>query len=775
VSREFEQAQQEVHDLRQSTFGLDSYVEEVETFIASAGSDLLPKYLGVWGMGGAGKSVLLKTLYARAKVNNHFQGVQFIWRTVGKSPDITSIYRFFSQELGLKPELDLNVLDYKRRLEEVFKQGRVFLVLDDVWEKQTFESLDLAKGDGSVTLLSTRDEGLLQIASPKISKVPIHRLSEDDSWSLFCVHAFRPPSNVPDELKELSQSMARECAGLPLALKVIGGGMFEEVPKQWELQLKKLSESRMHEGPGKELYELLSTGYDLLSDRLKQCFHYFAAFPENSDVVFEEILFHWSGEGLVPVHDGDDARAEAFSLLKQLRQRSFIESNGAFDSDQPYLLDFKLHDVMRDLAFYLLEKDWGTIHAQKRYLYRAGQNLGKIPQELKRLSETPESKCMTISEALRLSLDTNNFKTLPEFYAPKLVLLLLGRNPIVSLPADFSSYFPNLSVLNLRNGQFHSLPDQLGDLKNLVCLDLSNCHELKTLPDTVRKFHKLKFLILDDCWGLKYLPSGVVDLISLQVLHTAHCGRLTWADTARAQFDHLYSTVGASLEDICRLPHLTELTIFADVTGAVMSKALKLPQNELPFNISSLTKLRLLQVCLEFRTFPGDISYRCIQLQELELCSSTLKFLPRSFTARGAFPALTNLNLSCPNLVEFPKVDEGAFPKLQTLDVSSCQSLKSLPLTSLKLLSSLRSFIVENCEWYISEMSSTWEKRDISKSSSPMPWVEGWTNTKRYTFSSYHYSETLLYLQWEEAQRSTDVKLQDLKEWVRKYGNINFD
>ncbi|CAK9867980.1 unnamed protein product [Sphagnum jensenii] len=185
VSREFEQAQQDVHELRQSTFGLDKYVEEIETLVTSAGSDVTPKYLGVWGMGGVGKSVLLKTLYARAQVNNHFQGVKFIWRTVGKSPDITSIYRFLSQQLGLEPELDLNALDYK--------------------------------------------------------------------------------DSVPDELKKDAQSMAQQCAGLPLGLKVIGAGMRgEKRPKQWELQLKKLTESRMHDGPGEELRRMANdadTGY----------------------------------------------------------------------------------------------------------------------------------------------------------------------------------------------------------------------------------------------------------------------------------------------------------------------------------------------------------------------------------------------------------------------------------------------------------------------------------------------------------------------------------
>ncbi|KAH8936848.1 hypothetical protein BDL97_17G106500 [Sphagnum fallax] len=747
MARECDQPLQEVHDLPVSTFGLESYVERVETLVTSEGSDAAPRYVGVWGMGGVGKTLLLQRLHGSPKVHGHFQGAKFIWRTVGQTPDIMALNRSLSEELGLKPELGLNAVDYKLKLHSVFKDKRVFLVLDDIWQDKVFDSLDVAKGKGSVTLLSTRNRSLFERASPQIRQVHMTPLSKEDSWSLFCVHAFRPPSNVPDELKEFAQSMAQECEGLPLALKVIGGAMFGKDSCQWEPLLKKLTKSCIHEGPVVEkLYERLKVGYDLLSDRLKQCFHYFAAFPEDSDIVFEEILFHWTAEGLVPEHYGDDPRVDAFSFLKKLCEQSFIESNGQFGSDQCYLLNFKVHDVMRDLAFYLLQKDCGTPHAKQLYLYRAGQNLEEIPQEWKAISQPPESECTTILEALRLSLDTNKFETLPEFYAPKLVFLLLGRNPIVSLPADFSSYFPKLSVLNLRNGQFHSLPDELGDLINLVCLDLSNCHELETLPDTVHKFHKLKFLILDDCWGLKYLPSGVVDLISLQVLHTAHCGRLTWAEhtlsrTARAEFGHLYSTVGASLEDICRLLHLTELTIFAEVHPVL--EEFELPQNELPHNISSLTKLKLLQVWLEIKTLPTEMSYRFIQLQELELCSSILKYLPRSFTCCGAFPALIRLNLSCDDLVEFPEVEEGALPKLRTLDLSGCWSLRTLPL-SLQLLTSLSSLIVVHCNDTLKnscrtncEMSSTWRKWHISFSSNQVPSLDV-RNTRRYTFSSHH-------------------------------------
>jgi Leucine-rich repeat (LRR) protein len=736
---ERDQTLHEVHDFPQSIFGLESYLKRIETLVTSEGSDAAPRYVGVWGMGGVGKTLLLQTSYGSPKVHGHFQGAKFICRTVGQTPNIKALYQSLSEELDCKPELYLNLDDYKFKLYNQFLQKRVFLVLDDVWEDEVFDSLDLAKGKGSITLLSTRNQCLLKRASPHIRQEHMTPLSKEDSWSLFCVHAFTPPSNVPDELKVFAQSIAQECEGLPLALKVIGGAMFGKDSCQWEPLLKKLRESRLQETTVEErLYKRLKLGYDLFSeDRLKRCFHYFAAFPEDSNIIFEEILFHWIGEGLVPKHYGDDPRPEAFSLLKELWERSFIESNGQFDSDEYYLLNFKMHDVMRDLAFYLLEKDCGTPHAKQLYFYRAGQNLEEIPQEWKAISESPESKCTTILEALRLSLDTNKFETLPKFYAPKLVFLLLGRNPIVSLPADFASYFPNLSVLNLRNGQFQNLPDELGDLKNLVCLDLSNCYELENLPDTIWKFHKLKFLILDDCWSLKYLPSRVVDLTSLQVLHTAHCVCLTWAEqtlsrTARTRFGELCPTVGASLENICQLLLLTELTIFQQ--NQFFNK---LPR--IPHSISSLTKLKLLQVCMDIEILPNEMAYQCIQLQQLELRSSLLQHLPTSFTCYGAFPALIRLKLSCARLVEFPEVEKGALPTLRTLDLTGCSSLTILP-HSLKLMTKLSSLIVEYCELLkIScrincERSSIWRKFNIQFTNTQKEALDV-RNRRRYIFN----------------------------------------
>ncbi|KAH8950324.1 hypothetical protein BDL97_10G079200, partial [Sphagnum fallax] len=651
----------EVHDLSQSIFGLESYVERVETLVTSEGRNAAPRYVGVCGMGGVGKTLLLQSLYGSPKLKGHFQGAMFIWRTVGQTPDIMYLYRSLSEELGLEPELYVSPEDYKRYLHTQFRQKRVFLVLDDVWKDEAFDSLDLAKGYGSVTLLTTRNLSLLERASPHISQEHMAPLSKEDSWSVFCVHAFRPPSSVPCELKALAQSMAEECQGLPLALKVTGSAMFGRTSPelQWEPVLKKLRQSRMQERTvEEELYERLKLGYDVLFEddwRLKDCFLYFAAFPEYSEMDFEYILWHWIGEGL---------------------------SDDGLVLDEEDFLVFKVHDVMRDLAFYILEKDCGVPRAKQLYFYRADQNLEEFPKE-----------CTAISEALRLSLDTNKLRKLPEsFYAPKLLSLLLGRNPVEFVPASFLSNFPKLRVLDLSYGQFYSLPEELGDLKDLVCLDLSHCDNLEILPDSVGKLHVLKFLILCACGMLKSLPSGVVGLTSLQVLHVN--------GMARAEsLGHLYPTIRASLEDICGLVVLTQLCISGKRDPGV----------ELPHNISALTKLKVLRLGLEnIETLPAEMPYWFIQLQHLDLWGlESLEYLPRSFTCRGAFPALVEFRLChCWRLVEFPEVDEGALPKLQTLDFSGCESLGTLPL-SLEVLTSLRNLILWDCDQTLKDCCRT--------------------------------------------------------------------
>jgi hypothetical protein len=108
VARECDQPLQEVHDLPQSTFGLESYVERVETLLTSEGRNAAPRYVAACGMGGVGKTLLLQRVDGSPNVKGHFQGAEFIWLTVGQTPDIMAPYQTLSTKLHLDPELHVN-------------------------------------------------------------------------------------------------------------------------------------------------------------------------------------------------------------------------------------------------------------------------------------------------------------------------------------------------------------------------------------------------------------------------------------------------------------------------------------------------------------------------------------------------------------------------------------------------------------------------------------------------------------------------------------------
>jgi hypothetical protein len=65
-------------------------VERVEKLTSKGSAS--PLYLGVWGMGGVGKTLFLQIVYGMPSVQHHFQGSTFISLTMGQSPNILSLY-----------------------------------------------------------------------------------------------------------------------------------------------------------------------------------------------------------------------------------------------------------------------------------------------------------------------------------------------------------------------------------------------------------------------------------------------------------------------------------------------------------------------------------------------------------------------------------------------------------------------------------------------------------------------------------------------------------
>jgi disease resistance protein RPS2 len=311
-------------------------------------------------MGGAGKTLLAQIAYNSRQVCEHFKEGKLIWCSVSQTPNIKGLYDSFCRQLGLMPMSFAQLEEYRARLCNEFSRRRVFLVLDDVWNEEVFEQLDLAKGRGSVTLVTTRIQAVLKKAGViDEDEVQVRVLSKGDSWKLFRVHAFLTGfPNIPFQLQGVAEFVADECKGLPLALKVIGGSMFGKTRRQeWEFQLNCLRESRkLPEQQEEALFGRLKLSYDNLDNEnpVSKCFLGFAGFPEGRKVKMEELIQLWKAQGLLDDPTkmfGDDPTQFAYYLVGLLVGRSLIEV--VQDGDNS--LACKVHDVMRDLALHIIE------------------------------------------------------------------------------------------------------------------------------------------------------------------------------------------------------------------------------------------------------------------------------------------------------------------------------------------------------------------------------------------------------------------------------------
>uniref|UniRef100_A0A0D9XVN2 NB-ARC domain-containing protein n=1 Tax=Leersia perrieri TaxID=77586 RepID=A0A0D9XVN2_9ORYZ len=259
----------------------------------------------VHGMGGLGKTTHAATVFRkeREKFDCH------AWVSVSQTYTREDIlHRLIVEIFRDKPNAPSNITTMdiatlQDTLMSFLEQKMYLIVLDDVWTPQVYNDLSAAlvsnlKGS-RIIIITTRNAEIGHLTFPGRA-MELKRLSEDDSWDLFCKKAFLN-HECPKELKDLSEQILSKCEGLPLAIVSIGRllSVRSKTPAEWKRILDQLSWELINNTEMEHVRNILLLSYIYLPTRLKSCFLYCSLFPEDYLLKRKQFIRVWIAEGLV--------------------------------------------------------------------------------------------------------------------------------------------------------------------------------------------------------------------------------------------------------------------------------------------------------------------------------------------------------------------------------------------------------------------------------------------------------------------------------------------
>ncbi|XP_002528173.2 probable disease resistance protein At1g61300 [Ricinus communis] len=697
------------------TFGLDLPFKEVCEYIESHSVGMV----GIYGMGGVGKTALLKTIQKKFLEKNSFNLMFRIKlardTSFSENQILENVQNKIRDTLNIHEDVWTNKSKKSRAnlIRAELKSKTFLLLIDNVGPKLDLSEAgvpELDKSPGSKLVFTARSKDSLakmKKVCRGIKPIEMKCLKLESALDLLKCSSDNV-SNANEEIKRLAKDVAEECKGLPLALITVGKVMASKKnADEWRHAITQLqSYPSQFPGMAGDVFPKLKFSYDSLSgDVYRKCFLYCSLFPEEQKIRKRELVNLWIGESFIQKFaDIFQARYKGADIIGNLERAYLLESGVSDDC-------VEMHDVIRDMALWLSCEE-----GKNEENVLVSQNADVIPAlDLEKWAN-----------AERISLWGPTFENLSEIRSSRCKTLIIRETNLKELPGEF--FQKSLQVLDLsHNEDLTKLPVEVGKLINLRHLDLSFTG-INALPLEVRELKNLKTLLVDGTEML--IPKVVISqLLSLQIF-SKDIRHPSNEKTLLEGLDCLKRLIclGIILTKYESIEYLLNSTkLQSCINNLTLADCSDLHQ--LNISSSSMIRMRTLEMldirsCSleELKILPDDkglygcfkelsrvvirkcpiknltwlIYARMLQTLELDDCNSVVEIIADDIvetedeTCQKIFSQLKRLDLSYLSSLHTICRQALSFPSLEKITVYECPRLRKLPFNSDSARTSLK-------------------------------------------------------------------------------------